>query len=252
MSTKTIKNNTSLDQNFFQTQGDMLNFMSHELRTPLNAILGYAELITKEVHGPIQPSIYKEYIEAIKIGGDHLLALVNDILDYSKLHAGKMTLYEQQIDLSYLLSSCIKLFDALAQKKEIKLSLKIKEKMPLFFADERIINQIIMNLLSNAIKYTYPNGIVQLEAFVIDEKICIHIKDSGIGMNPQEIKLALEPFGQINILENQDIKGTGLGLPLVKALTELHEGTLEIESQKNVGTQFTLIFPTHRTINIII
>lgn len=250
MSTKIIKNNASIDQNFFQSQGDMLNFMSHELRTPLNAILGYAELIAKEVHGPIQPTIYKEYIEAIKIGGDHLLALVNDILDYSKLHAGKMTLYEQQIDLSYLLSSCVKLFNALAKKKDITISLELEEKMPLFFADERIINQIIMNLLSNAIKYTPPKGFVQLSASTIDGKIVINIEDSGIGMKFEEIILALEPFGQINTIENKDIKGTGLGLPLVKALTELHEGILEVDSQENVGTKFTLIFPTHRTIHL--
>lgn len=252
MSKKIIKNKETASQNFFQTQSDMLNFMSHELRTPLNAILGYTELITKEVHGPMQPIIYKEYLDAIRMGGEHLLMLVNDILDYSKLNAGKMTLYEQQIDLSYLLSSCIKLFEGLAQKKGIILSLEIPKKMPLFFADERIIKQIILNLLSNAIKYSHSKGFIQLKATIIDEKTIISVEDSGIGMNEFELKLALEPFGQMNIIENQDIKGTGLGLPLVKSLTELHDGVLEVESQKNIGTKFILIFPAYRTINLVI
>lgn len=252
MSRETIKSNMSVDENFFKSKADILDFMSHELRTPLNAILGYAELIAKEVHGPIQPAIYKEYVETIKVGGDHLLALVNDILDYSKLHAGKMTLSSQQIDLSYLLSLCIKLFDVLAQKKEIVLSLEIEDKMPLFFADERVIKQIIMNLVSNAIKYTLPKGVVRLSAAVLEGNIVIDVQDSGIGMSAASLKLALEPFGQVDIIENQDIKGTGLGLPLVKLLTELHDGVLEVKSQENVGTTFTLIFPTYRTINSVL
>jgi signal transduction histidine kinase len=249
MSIKSNENNVTNTISVFRDQSELLSFMSHELRTPLNAILGYAELLTKQVHGPIQPVIYKDYVEAIKMGGDHMLALVNDILDYAKLQSGKMTLYEQQIDLSYLFENCIKLLTSLAQQKEVSLKSELSKNIPLFFADERFIRQILLNLISNGIKYTKAKGYVLLKADLLDNKIVLSVEDNGVGMNEEEILLALQPFAQINTIENHDMKGTGLGLPLVKSLTELHGGVLSITSQKGKGSRFTLTFPTHRAVH---
>lgn len=242
------KHSERVNDTLFESQSEALAYLSHELRTPLNAILGYSELILAEPYGPLQPSVYKEYVEAIKLGGDHMLALVNDVLDYAKVSTGKMELNEQKIDFSFLFSDCIKLVSGMSLQKEIGLSYQIEENFPLFWGDEGLLRQAILNLLSNALKYTKKGGKVTLSAGLSSESVEVSVEDTGIGMSEEDAVKVLQPFAQVNTIENRSLKGTGLGLPLVKSFAELHGGSLVVKSEKNKGSKFTLVLPGNRAI----
>jgi signal transduction histidine kinase len=223
-----------------------LEKMAHERRTPLNVIVGFSELMTKQVYGNIQPAKYLEYADAIHTSSLHLLELINDMLDLSKIEAGQMVLHEQNVDLARLLKSVNKI---LANKFEEKsILLKMDGKHTLLYVDEKIFKQIFLNLLSNSIKYTQQNGQVVINSFEDESGLHIHIEDNGIGMSDDEIELALKPFGQAVNGENMQERGSGLGLPLVHTMVVLHGGELLIESQKGIGTTMKILLPHTRVI----
>jgi len=232
-----------------RAKSEFIANMSHELRTPLNAIIGFSEIIATETRGSHAIEDYREYAGDIHASGQHLLSLINDILDLSKVESGLDELYEEAIDLPEVVRSLIVLLNQHAQKGEVALQVELQENLPALHADQRKIKQILVNLLSNAIKFTRPGGLVSLHAECESSgSYVFRITDTGIGMTPDEVKAALLKFRQIDSDLNRKYDGTGLGLPLSLALIELHGGTLEITSEKGRGTTVTVRLPAERSI----
>lgn len=218
--------------------------MSHELRTPLNAILGFSEIMKTELYGPVGHPRYKEYSEDIHQSGSHLLELINDVLDLSKLDAGQMELREATFDIAQAIENCVLMVRGKAQG--LTLEICLAEGMPGVIADRRLIKQILLNLLSNALKFTPVSGRVKLSAFVNSEGMTIAVADTGIGMEAHELEVAFSPYGQVDSKVARQHQGTGLGLPISRALAELHGGTLTANSVKGTGTTVTLFLPNMR------
>ncbi len=230
-----------------RAKSDFLANMSHELRTPLNAIIGFSEVINTGMFGPLSVR-YREYGGYVLNSGVHLLALINEILDLSKLEAGKLELQDQDVDLSFVVRDALRLVEAQAEKSKIQLSEAMKGDIPLIRGDERRLRQILINLLANAVKFTPEGGRVRISIFRREAELAIEVSDTGIGMASEQIPKALEPFGQIESKVSGKYEGTGLGLPLAKRLIELHGGTLTIESKPNVGTRVTVTVPPERIV----
>ncbi|MBL8686938.1 MAG: PAS-domain containing protein [Alphaproteobacteria bacterium] len=228
-----------------RSKSEFLALMSHELRTPLNAIIGFSEIIHKQMFGEISQNRYVTYAQDIYTSGTHLLALINDILDLAKIEAGKMDIYCEWLDVSSISKSCLALVEAMAAKKSLSLSNFIDDGVNKIYADPRATKQMIVNLLSNACKFTNKNGAVKLEFAQAtgQDAVVVSVIDTGIGMTKEDIVTALEPFGQVENQLTRTQQGTGLGLPMVKQLIELHKGRLEIDSIPGKGTTVRLIFP---------
>jgi len=223
--------------------------MSHELRTPLNAIIGFSEIISNEMFGSIDNDAYRNYARDIHDSGLHLLALINDVLDLSKVESGSAELWEEETAIPELVASVTKMLSARAQSKEIRLSTDVANNLPPILADSRKLKQILANLVSNAVKFTPPRGEVLVRASYSDSHgYAIDVRDTGIGMAKDDIPKALSPFQQIDSDLNRKFEGTGLGLPLTKALVALHGGTLDIESEPGEGTTVTVRLPAGRAI----
>ncbi|HJR20412.1 MAG TPA: MHYT domain-containing protein [Dongiaceae bacterium] len=231
-----------------QAKSQFLATMSHELRTPLNAIIGFSELVKGELFGPLGDARYKGYINDVHRSGKHLLSLVNDVLDFSKIDAGHLTLQEDQIDIRETLATSLRMVEGQADSNGVIIEQEIAHELPILRADERRVRQILLNLLSNAVKFTPRGGSVRLIAFVDEREFVVQVADTGIGMAKEDIPRALERFGQLDSDLNRKYEGTGLGLPLTKKLAELHGGRLEIESELCVGTKVTVAFPAERLI----
>jgi signal transduction histidine kinase len=233
-----------------RSKSEFLANMSHELRTPLNAIIGFSEILQNELMGPLGVDCYKEYVLNIKESGTHLLDIINDILDLSKIEAGKSELYEEIIDLSRTIQSCIRLMDVRAANANVKLIATISPNLPAVRGDERKMKQILINLLSNAVKFTPEKGEVTLIARR-DEGggVEITVSDTGIGIAPEDIPKALSPFNQIDSSLSRKYNGTGLGLPLAESFTRMHGGTLTLESSAGEGTRVVLYFPESRVVS---
>ncbi len=230
-------------------KSEFLAMMSHELRTPLNAVIGFSEIMKTEALGPIGSTKYREFADDIYVSGQHLLELINDILDLSKIESGKSRLCKDEIDIAELVDSVITLVRESARKNAIEIELDCAANLPNMLADRRKIKQILANLLSNGIKFTPPGGKISLRAWCDpDSGHGFRITDTGIGIAPEDVPKALAPFQQIDSKLGRKHEGTGLGLPLTKALVELHGGTLVIESEVGVGTAVTLCFPADRMI----
>jgi len=235
-----------------RSKTEFLANMSHELRTPLNAILGFSEMIEKNMFGPLTPK-YVEYAHDIHNSGQHLLALVNDVLDLSKLEAGKLELHESDVDLIALIEQCMALLRSRADAGGVSLAARPNAGLPRLRADERSVRQVLLNLLSNAVKFTPPGGQVTVEAWLdADGSTTLSVRDTGIGMSETEIAVALSPFGQIDSRLARKHEGTGLGLPICKSLMELHGGALSVESETNRGTTLTARFPAARTVRRVV
>ena len=228
-----------------RTKSEFLANMSHELRTPLNAILGFSEILKTEMFGPIDER-YRAYGTDVFTSGSHLLKLINQILDLSKLEAGQVELEEEEVDIAAVFLACRRLIEAQAEKSRIQVSAALAHDLPLIRADDRRIRQVVINLLSNAVKFTPEGGHVRFAACRENGGVALAVTDTGIGMSPQDIPKALEPFGQIDSKISRKYEGTGLGLPLVKHLIELHGGQLTIESKVNVGTTVIVTLPKER------
>jgi PAS domain S-box-containing protein len=232
-----------------RSKSEFLANMSHELRTPLNAIIGFSEVIKNQLFGPIGTVKYAQYAGDILDSGKHLLQIINDILDLSKLEAGRVELRESAVSLAQLAEGCVTLVRDRAADAGIALAVDIVPDLPPLRADERALKQILINLLSNAVKFTPAGGRISIDAGIVCcGAVEITVADSGIGMSPEEIEVALEPFGQIDNSATRRQQGTGLGLPLARSLTELHGGTLRIDSTPGAGTAITVILPAERVL----
>ena len=222
--------------------------MSHELRTPLNAIIGFSEIVAGELFGPIGATRYVDYARDIHTSGIHLLSIISDILDLSKIEAGRRELSESAIDLYEMAELALRLVRGRAENGGVRMVNGIAPgQMPRVFADERAVKQILLNLLSNAVKFTPDGGRVAVAAELRgDGSLAVSVDDTGIGIAPENIPRALAPFSQVDSTLTRRYEGTGLGLPLVKSLIELHDGTLELESEEGKGTLATIVFPARR------
>ena len=221
--------------------------MSHELRTPLNAIIGFSEIIKTQAFGP-RSERYPDYAGHIFHSGAHLLALINDILNLSKLEAGRLALDEEDVDLGAMIESCMTLVETQARQAKVRLSVSLDPHVQTIRADDRRLRQILVNLLSNAVKFTPEGGHIGLSSARDNRGLAITVSDTGIGMAAEDIPKAMMPFGQVDSKIRRKQEGTGLGLPLAKQLVELHGGTFRIESKVNSGTAVTFVLPPERII----
>ncbi len=227
-----------------RSKSEFLANMSHELRTPLNAIIGFSDLMRREIKGPLGDESYRGYAGDIQQSGHHLLNIINDILDLSKIEAGRFQLLFEELDLNDILGVCVRMIDERLQEAGLSLILQtLREKM-IIRVDSRVMQQIVLNLLSNAVKFTPRGGSIVVAATHCEgEGLCLSVKDTGIGIAAADIDLVLQPFGQVEGAMNRKFKGTGLGLPLAKSLAEMHGGRLLLESELGVGTTVSVILP---------
>jgi signal transduction histidine kinase len=225
---------------------DFLAKVSHEVRTPLNSILGFTELMLEERLGAIGNARYKSYVEDIHQSGLYALSLLNDLLDISKIDAGKFDLDFTAVDLPELIEACVNSLQPLAKRERILLRTSLAFNLPAVIADRRRLKQILLNLLSNAIKFTNAGGQVIVSARVIDGgDLRLRVHDTGVGMTEDEIAAAMEPFHQLDTAPRKQT-GTGLGLPVTKALADANRARLLIASERGAGTSADVIFPKDR------
>ncbi len=223
-----------------RAKSEFLAKVSHEIRTPLNAILGFAEVIMGERFGPVGNERYKEYLRDIHASGGHVLSLVNDLLDLSKIEAGKLDLNLTAVDANRVVSECVSLMQPQANREKVITRLALAANLPPVHADERSLRQIVLNLLANAVRYNEPGGQVIVSTALSDSgHVAVRVKDTGVGMSESELRTALEPFRQVAPGRG----GTGLGLPLTKALAEANGAGFSIKSRKNEGTLVEIVLP---------
>jgi signal transduction histidine kinase/HAMP domain-containing protein len=221
--------------------------MSHELRTPLNAIIGFSEIIAEQLFGNLGNPRYLDYSRDILRSGRHLLAVINDVLDLSKSEAGKMVLAVHQTDMRDVLDDCIAMVREQCVAAGLEFSVTGLDRPLPLIGDIAKLRQIFLNLLSNAIKFTEKGGRVSLSAATTSDDIVVTVADTGIGMDPQDVEVALQPFAQVDNRLERRYEGTGLGLPLTKALVDLHNGSMAIDSARGCGTRITITFPRAMT-----
>ena len=228
-------------------KSDFLARVSHEIRTPLNAIIGFAEVMIEERFGPLGCERYKEYLRDIHNSGAHVLSLVNDLLDLSKIEAGKMELSIDDVDVNAAIGECVSIMQTQANQQKVIVRLSLAPGLPRIRADERSLRQILLNLISNAVKFNDPGGQVIISSAANDAgHVVVRVKDTGIGMSEAEITLALEPFRQVAAARAS--QGTGLGLPVTKALVEANHASMLIKSRKNEGTLIEVAFPAAQSL----
>ena len=231
-----------------KAKSDFLANVSHELRTPLNAIIGFSELIRDAVVGPLDAR-YREYGGDINDSGRHLQNIINDILDISKIERGRLELRDEIVSIGEMLESCRRIVEAMAATAGVSLSVEAPGNLPLVHADQLRLRQVLLNLMSNAVKFTPSGGRVSVSAVTATGGAVIVVKDTGIGMKEEDIAIALQPFRQIDGALSRRFGGTGLGLPLAKALVELHGGHLDLESAPGAGTTVRIQLPAERLVN---
>ncbi|HLB78975.1 MAG TPA: CHASE2 domain-containing protein [Dongiaceae bacterium] len=230
-----------------RAKSEFLAAMSHELRTPLNAVIGFAQVIAIELLGPVGSPKYLDYARDIERSGTHLLNIINDILDISKVEAGKLDLAEEEIDVRELIEGALGLVRQRAMDAGVRLIDEVEPGLPLLFADGRLLKQILINLLSNAVKFTPASGSVTARAVLdADGQLAFSVSDTGIGIAQEDLPRALALFGQVDSSLGRRYEGTGLGLPLVQRFAALHGGHLELRSEPGVGTTATVWMPAER------
>ncbi len=227
---------------------EFLTNMSHELRTPLNAIIGFSEVLRDGLFGPLGNPRYTEYVGDIHASGVHLLTIINDILDLAKVDAGKMELHESEIEIPTLIEAVLPIVRGRAEAGELALGVTLDDGLPRLLGDPRAVKQMLINLLSNAIKFTGPGGRVTISASFERGMIALAVADTGIGIADADIPAALGAFGQVDASLSRKHEGTGLGLPLVVALAELHGAVFKLDSAPGAGTKAIVTFPSRRTI----
>lgn len=231
-----------------RAKSEFLANMSHELRTPLNAIIGFSEILRSEAFGKLGHENYKEYSVDIHSAGEHLLHVINDVLDVAKIEAGQLDLNERSVSIQDVMASCFRMLSVRANEAEVILIADIPDNLPCIYADETRIKQIFVNLISNAIKFTGANGKVTVSAELCDDNsLCAKITDTGIGIAQEDIQRVLSRFGQVQTTYARTNEGTGLGLTLVQLIMDLHKGNFELDSVLDVGTTCTITFPAERT-----
>jgi signal transduction histidine kinase len=231
-----------------RAKSEFLANMSHELRTPLNAIIGFAEALTAGYFGVLNER-QTEYLHDIHTSGNHLLMLISDLLDVSKIEAGKLELHREPLDVAEEIKACLRLIRPKADEGRVSVVANLPAELPHYIADRRAVKQVLLNLLSNAVKFTLPGGQVTVDAAAdLDGDLKISVSDTGIGIAPQDLPKIVLPFGTLarNASLSRPREGTGLGLPLSKSLVEMHGGRLEIVSELGRGTIATVRFPPAR------
>ena len=224
-----------------RTKSDFLANMSHELRTPLNSIIGFAQILSTGIFGPLGDRRYTEYAADIMHSGEHLLSVIGDVLDISKIEAGEAAIVDRELNIGEMLADSVAMIHERAQAKSLNINMIV--------ADARYLKQILINLLANSVKFTPAGGNIDIHANIdTDGCMSISVKDTGIGITAADISRVLEPFGQVLTNPTLAQEGTGLGLSLSKRLTELHAGGLSIESTPGVGTTVTAQFPASRIV----
>lgn len=232
-----------------KVKSEFIANMSHELKTPLNTVIGFSKLLTQHQDRRLPDKEIVEYATLIHDAAGHLLAVINDILDISKLQSGKFAIDSREINLHDILADSIDTFHQQSQAGEVDIDVAIAADLPMIRGDAAKLKQIFTNVLSNAIKFTPPEGTVAVKAQrTADQGAIIAIRDSGVGMSPDDIDVAMAPFGQVDGGRSRWREGAGLGLPIAKALVELHGGVLYIASQQNEGTEVVIIFPGRDTV----
>ncbi len=223
--------------------------MSHELRTPLNAILGFSEVMKSELMGPMHSKTYLEYAGNVHDSGKHLLQVINEILDLSRIEAGRHELYEEPVSLVDVADECHRLLKLRAEGKSLRIVEEFEEGLPQLWADERALRQICLNLVGNALKFTPPGGLITIKVAMnaAGEEV-LSIKDTGPGIPKEELPRVMQAFGQGSLAQHTAEGGTGLGLPIVKSLVELHGGTFELRSELREGTEAIVTLPKQRVL----
>ena len=229
-----------------KAKSEFLANMSHELRTPLNAIIGFSDLMKSEILGPMGNTTYVGYAADIHFSGNHLLEIINDILDVVRYEAGRMELKEEAVEVDGVIDEALRLVAPQAAQGDVALVwTPPASSLPLLFCDRVRLRQMLLNLLSNAVKFTQPGGSVEVKV-ELGDGLHLVVQDTGIGIKPDDLALIMTPFGQIASVYARNQQGTGLGLTLTKALIERHDGRLTLESTPDVGTAVRLIFPDER------
>ncbi|WP_342358460.1 HAMP domain-containing sensor histidine kinase [Terrarubrum flagellatum] len=233
-------------------KSQFLATMSHELRTPLNAILGFSEVIKNELFGPMQVPAYKEYIQDIHASGQHLLNLINEILDLSRVEAGRYELKEEPVDLASLVEDCQHMLNLRARARSINVRVSAEPNLPKVWADERAMRQATLNLLSNAIKFTPQGGDVELKVgWTASGGQYLSVRDNGPGIPTDEIPIVMSSFGRGSSALKSAEQGSGLGLPIVKGLVDLHGGTFTLRSKLREGTEVLITLPPQRVMDAL-
>ncbi|MBK1638555.1 PAS domain S-box-containing protein [Rhodothalassium salexigens DSM 2132] len=228
-----------------RAKSEFLANMSHELRTPLNAIIGFAEVMQTEAFGPLGTPQYRDYSNDILNAGRHLLSIINEILDLSKLEAGHLAVDTLPVPVGGVFDTCVRLIGEKAQQAGVRVSVKPHDPGLDVLADPVRLKQVMLNLLSNAVKFTPSGGRVEIRAAAVDDEMVeIQVADTGIGMSKADLARAMTPFGQVDSSLSRHHEGTGLGLPLARALIDLQHGTLHLESEPGMGTTATVRLPT--------
>ncbi|NRG19918.1 PAS domain S-box protein [Rhizobiales bacterium] len=234
-------------ENASSQKSDFLAKISHEIRTPLNAIIGFSEVMMEERFGPIGNDRYKEYLRDIHTSGSHLMSLINDLLDLSKIEAGKLDLSFESVSANDIIRECVALMQPQANRERVIIRASLPGSVPNIVADGRSVRQVILNLLSNAIKFNQPGGQVIVSSALEDTgEVVLRVRDTGIGMSPKDLQMALEPFRQLHTARHGG--GTGLGLPLTKALVEANRAAFRIDSEPSHGTLVEITFPPQRVL----
>jgi len=231
-----------------RAKSEFLANMSHELRTPLNSIIGFSDMLRNEILGSVGNPKYMEYLHDINASGRHLLELIKDILDVSKIEAGTIDITDEQVDMVACVDTSVKMVGERAKAARVEVSADLSPALPFLRGDSLRILQILLNLIGNAVKFTEPGGRVIVHAGMEDSAMVLVVEDNGIGIAAKDLTRIIEPFVQVASSQTRGYKGTGLGLSLVKSLTELHDGTMLIDSELGKGTTVTITFPADRTV----
>ncbi|HEX2379858.1 MAG TPA: HAMP domain-containing sensor histidine kinase, partial [Methyloceanibacter sp.] len=217
--------------------------MSHELRTPLNSIMGFSEILNRELFGSLGEGRYRDYAHLIHESGEHLLNVVNDILDISKIETGKFKIVKESVDVASLVKSCCDVMRHTAEQKQLALVIEVAPGLPALSADKRACKQMLLNVISNAIKFTNPGGSVRVSARALNGAVELAVTDNGVGIAAAELPKLGNPFVQASNSHDGSCEGAGLGLSVVKGLARLHGGKLELKSTLGKGTTATITLP---------
>jgi two-component system cell cycle sensor histidine kinase PleC len=234
-----------------KVKSEFIANMSHELRTPLNTVIGFAKLLGEHNQRRLKDTEVVEYAELIRDAATHLLAVINDILDISKMQSGKYTLDAREVDLEEILQVVLASHKLNAVEVGVLLHSRFDPELPSIKGDPAKLTQVFSNLVSNAVKFTQPGGCVTVEARAeASGGAAIYVRDTGLGMTNEEVAVALTPFGQVDASHSRWREGTGLGLPIAKALVQLHGGSIEIRSAKSMGTEVAVTLPSPLEVSV--
>ena len=235
-----------------RVKSEFISNMSHELRTPLNTIIGFSKLLQSQNGRPVAQEEVEQYAQLIHDSAGQLLAIINDILDISKMQSGRYTLDDTDISVNEIVESAAAVVRSSAAQADVSFAMSLEPSVPPIRGDSAKLQQIFVNVLSNAIKFTPAGGAVELRTARLPQGgICIHVIDNGVGMSQEDIDIALTPFGQVDGARSRWREGTGLGLPIARALTELHGGEIAIFSEKSKGTEVIVKLPSRHQVTAV-